>query len=152
MPVAGFSRKADSSLTERMYLPSRVVVRPVVDSKIPEGLSHSKANMTATIAIILRGKLKNHLSLILDDILPRPIIMSEAQKINENHPAKERKGVRYSEMFSAGTLYPVKNDNPKNNDPIKTAPPIATAISLPFDLLSMTGNELGVSGLTQKIM
>jgi hypothetical protein len=50
-------------------------------------------------------------------------------------------------MFSAGTLNPVKNDTPKNKAPIKTAPPIASAISFPFDLLSMTGSELGVSGL-----
>jgi hypothetical protein len=77
--------------------------------------------------------------------------MRDAQKINKNHPAKELKGVNITEMFSAGTLYPVKNDNPKNRDPIKTAPPNATAISLPFDLLSMTGNELGVSGLPKKL-
>ena len=101
---------------------------------------------------MLRGKLKNHLSLILDDILPRPMIIREAQNINENHPAKERNGVNITEIFSAGTLYPVKNDNPKNRDPIKTAPPIATAISLPFDLLSMTGNELGVSGLPKILL
>jgi hypothetical protein len=78
--------------------------------------------------------------------------MRDAQKINKNHPAKERNGVKNTEMFSAGTLYPVKNDNPKNKAPIKTAPPNATAISFPFDLLSMSGNELGVSGLTQKII
>jgi hypothetical protein len=123
----------------------------VVDNKIPEGLSHRSANMTATMAIILRGKLKNHLSLILDDILPSPIIIREAPQINESHPAKERSGVSTTEMFSAGTLYPVRNDNPKNRDPIKTAPPNATAISLPFDLLSMSGNELGVSGLPKKL-
>jgi len=107
--------------------------------------------MTATIAIILRGKLKNHLSLILADILPSPIIIREAPVINDIHPAKELRGVNTAEMFSAGTLYPVKNDNPKNRDPIKRAPPNATAISLPFDLLSMSGNELGVSGLPKKL-
>lgn len=73
-------------------------------------------------------------------------------QINESHPAKERSGVSTTEMFSAGTLYPVRNDNPKNRDPIKTAPPNATAISLPFDLLSMSGNELGVSGLPKKLL
>ena len=119
---------------------------------MPEGLNHREANMTATIAIILRGKLKNHFELILADILPRPIIVSEAKRISEIHPAKEPKGLKKMEIFSAGSLYPVNNDNPKNNDPIKTAPPAANASSLPFDLLSMTGNELGVSGLTQKIM
>ncbi len=77
--------------------------------------------------------------------------MREAQKIKENQPAKERNGVKITEMFSAGTLYPVRKDNPKNKAPIKTAPPNATAISLPFDLLSMTGNELGVSGLPKKL-
>jgi hypothetical protein len=76
----------------------------------------------------------------------------EAKRISEIHPAKEPNGPENMEMFSAGSLYPVNNDNPKNNAPIKTDPPAANASSLPFDFLSMTGNELGVSGLTQKIM
>jgi hypothetical protein len=59
-------------------------------------------------------------------------------------------GVRTAEAFGAGT-YPVRKDTAKNKAPIKTAPPIARAISLPFDLLSMTGNGLGVSRLREFI-
>jgi hypothetical protein len=103
--------------------------------------------MRATMPRAPSGKLKNHLSLIREDIFPSVMMISEAQKIRRNQPEKDRNGVRTEEMFSAGTLNPVKNDTPKNKAPIKTAPPIASAISFPFDLLSMTGSELGVSGL-----
>ena len=132
-------------------MPSSVTVRPVVDIRIPDGRNQSEANITATMAMILRGKLKNHFELILADILPSPMMISEEQKISKNHPAKELNGVSASERFAAGNVYPVKNDNPKNKAPIKTAPPAAKATSLPFDLLSITGNELGVSGLPRKL-
>lgn len=122
-------------------------MRPVVECKIPEGLSPNEANITATMAIMLSGKLKNHFELILADILPKPMMTSEANVISEIHPAKELKGVNNCERFAAGNLYPVKNDTPKNKTPIDAALPAAKAASLPFDLLSMTGNELGVSGL-----
>jgi hypothetical protein len=97
--------------------------------------------MTATIAIMLSGKLKNHFELILEDILPSPIITRDAKQRSVIHPAKELKGVKNGDKVSAGNLYPVKNDNPKKNDPIKSAPPPANARSFPFDLLSMSGNE-----------
>jgi hypothetical protein len=89
-----------------------VVVRPVVDMRIPEGLIQRTMNIRSTIPRIPRGKLRNHLSLILEDILPKPLMMREAQNISKNQPIKELIGVQSAEIFGAGTWYPVKNDNP----------------------------------------
>jgi len=59
--------------------------------------------MTITITKMLSGKLRNHLSLMADDILPIPIIIRDAQKISKNHPINDLNGVRTGEMFLAGT-------------------------------------------------